>query len=131
MKCQEGQRRACPREPCRFAVPLALLGYDSTIVIRKAADDVTDMTGAPSRAGAQAPWSASELLVLALGVGLYLGWRTIDISPTLFPPAHTGVEEALTGASYVGTALSIVVFLGVMRVRRRFGIEDFCPRATI
>ena len=31
---------------------------------------------------------ASTAALIAIGLGCYLGWQTIDISPTLFPHLH-------------------------------------------
>lgn len=52
---------------------------------------------------------ASTSALIAIGLGCYLGWQTIDISPTLFPAPAPGVQDALVGWAYAGTALLVVL----------------------
>ena len=52
---------------------------------------------------------ASTAALIAIGLGCYLGWQTIDISPTLFPAPAPGVQDALVGWAYAGTALLVVL----------------------
>ena len=54
---------------------------------------------------------ASHLAMLSLGCGLYLGWQTIGISPTLFPQPAPGTYELMSRWSYLSTLLVILALL--------------------
>lgn len=64
---------------------------------------------------------ASKALVTTLGLGWYLGWQLIDISPTLFAEPLCGVRDVITLWSYVGTALLIASLIGLGAFSRRTG----------
>ncbi len=53
--------------------------------------------------------SVAMISLIALGLGCYLGWQTIDISPTLFPTPAPGVSPVLDRWAYVGTILLITL----------------------
>ena len=55
--------------------------------------------------------TASHLALLSLGCGLYLGWQTIGISPTLFPQPAPGTYEAMSRWSYLSTLLVVLVLV--------------------
>ncbi|MEG0376393.1 MAG: hypothetical protein RR672_12240, partial [Raoultibacter sp.] len=58
--------------------------------------------------------------LLVCGLGLYLGWQTVGISPTLFPQPQNGVGAILDIASYMQTALflALLALLGWYANRR-------------
>ena len=64
---------------------------------------------------------ASTAALVAVGLGCYLGWQTIDISPTLFPSPSPGVQDALTGWAYAGTALLVTLLVGFAALARHRG----------
>lgn len=68
------------------------------------------------------------MVLVALGLGCYLGWRTVDISPTLFPAPAGGVYEAFGVWNYVETTVFVALlaafawlaFTGGSLLRRRW-----------
>lgn len=64
---------------------------------------------------------ASVSCLIALGLGCYLGWQTIDISPTLFPAPAAGVQVAIADWAYAGTALLLVLLAGLALLAWRRG----------
>ena len=72
------------------------------------------MRETPNQPGcAAAPANLAAAVLTALGAGCYLGWQTIDISPTLFPTPGPGVDEALTTWGYAST-LALVALLALL-----------------
>ncbi len=73
--------------------------------------------GAPS---ANTCRSIAPAALTAIGLGCYLGWQTIDISPTLFPTPAPGVREALSSWGYASTAflIALLVLFTVLSHRR-------------
>ena len=51
----------------------------------------------------------SANVVAAIGLGCYLGWQTVDISPTLFPVANDGASEVILACGYPYTALFVAL----------------------
>lgn len=64
--------------------------------------------------------SASTAALTAIGLGCYLGWQTVDISPTLFPAPGPGVRDALGSWGYAATALlvALLALFALMAQRR-------------
>lgn len=58
-------------------------------------------------------------MLMSIGVGCYLGWQTIDISPTLFPTPLPGVTEVLDRWSYAATAVLLCLLAGFTSLARR------------
>ncbi|WP_417142889.1 helix-turn-helix transcriptional regulator [Raoultibacter massiliensis] len=54
---------------------------------------------------------APTLALLICGLGFYVGWQTVGISPTLFPQPHSGASDILEPTSYLQTALFLVMLL--------------------
>lgn len=54
---------------------------------------------------------APTFVMLACGLGLYLGWQTVGISPTLFPHPNAGVEQVLGSIGYYQTAIFLVLLV--------------------
>ncbi|WP_102377848.1 helix-turn-helix domain-containing protein [Raoultibacter timonensis] len=52
---------------------------------------------------------APTFAVLVCGLGLYMGWQTVGISPTLFPQPHAGIPELIETTSYLQTALFLTL----------------------
>lgn len=76
----------------------------------------------PAPATAQAaPQTLSTAALTALGLGCYLGWQTIDISPTLFPAPGPGVRDALSSWGYAATACLIALLVLFALLARRRG----------
>lgn len=63
---------------------------------------------------------APTFAVLVCGLGMYLGWQTVGISPTLFPQPQSGVGPILDITNYLQTALflTLLVLLGWYANRR-------------
>ena len=60
------------------------------------AGEVRDIeNNSPHRARGKADFSPAARMLMSVGIGCYLGWQTIDISPTLFPAPLSGVRETL------------------------------------
>lgn len=57
--------------------------------------------------------SAPTFAVLVCGLGLYMGWQTVGISPTLFPQPNPEAARVLELANYLqtGTFLTLLVAL--------------------
>lgn len=53
--------------------------------------------------------SVSTTALTAIGLGCYLGWQTVDISPTLFPAPGPGVRDVLGSWGYAATALLVAL----------------------
>ena len=72
--------------------------------------------------------SSSSYAVLVLGLGCYIGWQTVGISPTLFP-----APQPLSGQVFdVGKNLETLLFLGLLlllglRTRRGKRLLDCKP----
>lgn len=60
----------------------------------------------------------SYLTMLAFGVGFYLGWQTVNISPTLYPQPHNGVYESIGTAYHIETLLFVVLLVLLARAAR-------------
>lgn len=67
----------------------------------------------------RSPLSPAAQMLMSIGIGCYLGWQTIDISPTLFPTPLPGVDETLGTWSYAATAILICLLLGFASLARR------------
>ena len=65
-----------------------------------------------------APGPSARLLA-SIGVGCYLGWQTVDISPTLFPDPLPGVQNVLNTWGYVGTAILMCLLAALALSARR------------
>ncbi len=61
-------------------------------------------------------------MLVSIGAGCYLGWQTIDISPTLFPSPLPRVGEALDAWSYAATALLLLLLGPASFAHRRPGM---------
>ncbi len=71
--------------------------------------------------------SPAARVLTSIGIGCYLGWQTIDISPTLFPAPLAGVREALDVWGYAATALLLCLLAGFgFLARRRPGMLVEC-----
>jgi len=57
--------------------------------------------------------SRSYLTMLAFGVGFYLAWQTVNISPTLYPQPHDGVYDTI-GLAYRAETLAFVALLALL-----------------
>lgn len=64
---------------------------------------------------------APTFALLVCGLGLYMGWQTVGISPTLFPQPQIRSSEALEVASYLQTALFLVLLLALAQFVRKRG----------
>lgn len=60
-------------------------------------------------------------MLASLGLGCYLGWQTIDISPTLFPEPRPGVNETLDVWGYVATTLLLLLLVVFALLSHRTG----------
>lgn len=60
-------------------------------------------------------------MLAALGLGCYLGWQTIGISPTLFPEPRPGVDEAVNAWGYVATVLLLALLALFAALSRKRG----------
>lgn len=56
-------------------------------------------------------FSPAARMLVSVGVGCYLGWQTIDISPSLFPAPLPGVDETLNTWGYIATCLLLFLLL--------------------
>ena len=65
----------------------------------------------PHRAREKADFSPAARMLMSVGIGCYLGWQTIDISPTLFPTPLSGVRETLGIWGYAATTLLLFLLL--------------------
>lgn len=72
----------------------------------------------------------SHLAMLALGTGLYLGWQTIGISPTLFPQPAPTTYGILNQWSYLTTLLVIVILFLYATLAWRIPARLLHPRAA-
>ena len=63
--------------------------------------------GAPEAPGVP----ANYLAVLTVGSGLYLGWQTIGISPTLFPQPAPGTYDLVSRWSYRNTLIVVTLLV--------------------
>lgn len=74
----------------------------------------------------------SSLIVMAIGIGCYLGWHLVDISPTLFAAPLDGVSTLLDIWSVPATAVSTaaLLVLGILSYRRPFS-ADAAPFVTL
>ena len=60
------------------------------------AEEARDIeNNSPHRARGKTDFSPAARMLMSVGIGCYLGWQTIDISPTLFPAPLSGVRETL------------------------------------
>lgn len=66
-------------------------------------------------------WDAggSSAAMAALGLGCYIGWQLVDISPTLFAAPRPGVYETLASWGYAATAVlvALLALFGVLAHR--------------
>lgn len=69
------------------------------------------------------PALTSPLVVTALGIGCYLGWQLVDISPTLFATPSAGVTALLDAWSMPATAVSSATLLILGLLSRRWSTE--------
>lgn len=69
-------------------------------------------SGSPAEASSSPTLSTPTLFVLVLGMGSYLGWQTVGISPTLFPAPLDFVSELSEPVSYFQT-LVFLILLGL------------------
>lgn len=53
--------------------------------------------------------SVSSFALLVCGLGFYLGWQTVGISPTLFPQPHIGAASVIEPSSYLQTVLFLAM----------------------
>ena len=72
-------------------------------------------------AAAAEPLPASTFAVLVCGLGLYLGWQTVGISPTLFPQPLSASASVLEPANYAQTALFLILLMVFAQVAKRRG----------
>lgn len=56
-----------------------------------------------------APPLAVFLALLSLGLGAYLGWQSVGISPTLFPQPHEGIDMVLRQGLVAQNALFLAL----------------------
>ncbi|OUO90347.1 hypothetical protein B5F40_07825, partial [Gordonibacter sp. An230] len=64
---------------------------------------------------------APAFAVLVVGLGTYLGWQTVGISPTLFPQPSRDSLQVMEPANYAHTALFLILLAVLARVARRAG----------
>lgn len=64
---------------------------------------------------------APTFAVLVCGLGLYMGWQTVGISPTLFPQPQSGSAAVLEVASYLQTALFLTLLAALAWFVRKRG----------
>ena len=63
------------------------------------AGEVQDIeNNSPHRARGKADFSPAARMLMSIGIGCYLGWQTIDISPTLFPTPLVYMRRLAHGA---------------------------------
>lgn len=55
--------------------------------------------------------TAPTFTLLVCGLGLYLGWQTVGISPTLFPQPNAESAKLIQVASYLQTSVFLVLLL--------------------
>ena len=55
------------------------------------------------------PLSRSSFALLSLGLGAYLGWQSVGISPTLFPQPHEGIDMVLRQGLVAQNALFLAL----------------------
>ncbi|HIY84779.1 MAG TPA: helix-turn-helix transcriptional regulator [Candidatus Rubneribacter avistercoris] len=77
--------------------------------------------GAPHDAPTAEALSAPAFALLVCGLGTYLGWQTVGISPTLFPRPQAMSAQVLELANYLQTALFLVLLAVLARVALRRG----------
>lgn len=65
--------------------------------------------------------SIPTLTVLVSGLGLYLGWQTVGISPTLFPQPNAGTAQVLEVSNYLQTALFLALLIALALFARKHG----------
>lgn len=73
------------------------------------------------RDAAAEPLPAATFAVLVCGLGFYLGWQTVGISPTLFPQPSSASASAVEPANYVQTVLFLLLLAACARVAKRRG----------
>ena len=84
------------------------------------AEKEQSIEGTPVRkANSAAALSPAARMLMSIGVGCYLGWQTIDISPTLFPTPLPGVYEVLNTWSYAATAVLLCLLAGFAALAHR------------
>ncbi|WP_302963595.1 response regulator transcription factor [uncultured Adlercreutzia sp.] len=77
---------------------------------------------ATARPGAgTGPLSPSAFTVLACGLGFYLGWQTVGISPTLFPQPQAASGAFITAGSHLETVLFLVLLVALALFSQRRG----------
>lgn len=76
------------------------------------AEEARDIeNNSPHRARGKTDFSPAARMLMSVGIGCYLGWQTIDISPTLFPAPLSGVRETLGIWGYAATTLLLFLLL--------------------
>lgn len=74
--------------------------------------------------------TSSHLAMLAIGAGLYLGWQTIGISPTLFPQPAPTTYSVLSQWSYLTTLLVVSILVLYATLAWRLPARLLRPRTT-
>ena len=85
---------------------------------------------------ARTHWDIASLVLCTLGIGCYLGWHFVDISPTLFVQPQQFISELLSTWSYAYVALTVVVVAGAVwgyvlsQLGTHWGVGTFSPDPT-
>lgn len=93
--------------------------------------EATNRREAPRDAAAAEPLPASTFAVLVCGLGLYLGWQTVGISPTLFPQPSSASAAVLEPANYGQTALFLILLMVFAQVAKRQGSLLSCKSLVV
>lgn len=67
------------------------------------------------------PMPPSAFALLVCGLGSYLGWQTVGISPTLFPQPLEASGRVLEPANYLQTALFLILLVVFAQLARKRG----------
>lgn len=81
---------------------------------------MNDATIARSSAPSEA-LPASTFTALVCGLGLYMGWQTVGISPTLFPQPNPESANVLEFANYLQTTLFLILLMVLGRYAKTHG----------
>ncbi|MBR2835367.1 MAG: helix-turn-helix transcriptional regulator [Coriobacteriales bacterium] len=80
---------------------------------------------------ARTHWDIASLVLCTLGIGCYLGWHFVDISPTLFVQPQQFISELLSTWSYAYVALTVVVYVLLAYASLRHGFLGASKRFVI
>lgn len=69
--------------------------------------------------------------VLVCGLGMYLGWQTVGISPTLFPQPLSASAPVIEPANYAQTALFLILLMAFAQVAKRRGSLLSCKPLVV